>query len=182
MMPQIFRWSLFTVLFLLVFTGFSQEKVQWLTFKEAIAKQSVDRRKIIVDIYTKWCKWCKEMDNSTFNQNEIAQYINQNFHAVKFDAEQQEPILFNEKTYQYVKYGKTGYHELAVELTRGRLSYPTLVFLDENMEIIQAIRGFQTVPRLEQIITYFAQDKHKTTPWAKYTETYKPSIHFAKQN
>lgn len=182
MLTQIFRWSLFAVLFAVIpFSGFSQEKVKWLTFKEAVAKQSTEQRKIIVDIYTKWCKWCKEMDESTFNQTDIAHYINENFLAVKFDAEQQEPIVFNDKTYQFVKYGKTGYHELAVELTGGRLSFPTLVFLDENMEVIQAIRGFQTVSRFGQIITYFAQDKYKTTPWAKYTESFNPSIHFAKQ-
>ena len=154
----------------------AQEVVQWMSFEEALEAQQKEKRKMIIDVYTDWCAWCKKMDQSTFSNEFIIEYVNQHFYPVKFNAEQKEDILFKEKTYKYVKYGRNGYHELAVALTQGRLNYPTIVFMDEDLSIIQALRGFQSSLRFEQIMTYFAQDYHKSIPWNKYSENYQPVI------
>jgi thioredoxin-related protein len=98
--------------------------------------------------------------------------VNEHYYPVKFNAEQQAKITYQGKDYSYVRSGRRGYHELAVELALGRLSYPTVVFLDEDQQVIQALRGFQSALRFEQIMTYFARDFHKTTPWSKYSENY----------
>jgi thioredoxin-related protein len=156
-------------------TLYSQQ-IKWMSFDEAVAAHQHEKKKIIVDIFTDWCTWCQKMDQSTFQNAFIANYINEHFYAVKFNAEQQEKITFNSKEYFYVKSGRRGYHELAVELALGRLSYPTVVFLDENLQVIQALRGFQSALRFEQIMTYFAQDFHKTTPWSKFSENYQTFI------
>lgn len=148
------------------------QQIKWMSFDEAIAASKVEHRKIIVDIYTDWCTWCQKMDQSTFQNPFIAKYVNEHYYAVKFNAEQQVKIVYNGKEYGYVRSGRRGYHELAVELALGRLSYPTVVFLDEDHQVIQALRGFQSALRFEQIMTYFAQDFHKTTPWSKYSENY----------
>ncbi len=148
------------------------QEIQWMTIEEALAAQDVEKRKIVVDIFTEWCEWCKKMDRTTFQNPFIASFLNEHYYPVKFDAECRDDLVFQGKVYQFVKNGQRGYHELAVELTRGRLSYPTVVFLDENLEIIQALRGFQSVLRFEQIMNYFAQDYHKSIPWSKYTKNY----------
>ena len=82
-------------------------------------------------------------------------------------AEHKEPINILGKEYKFVKYGRNGYNELAAELTSGKLSYPTLVFLDENLRIIQVFAGYQDARTFEKIMTYFASDYHKTTPLVK---------------
>lgn len=154
----------------------TSQPIQWMTFDEAIAAHQQTKKKIIVDIFTDWCTWCQKMDQSTFQNPFIANYINEHYYPVKFNAEQQTKITFNGKDYVYVKSGRRGYHELAVELALGRLSYPTIVFLDEDLQIIQALRGFQSSLRFEQIMTYFAQDFHKTTPWSKFSQNYQTFI------
>lgn len=148
------------------------QQIKWMTFDEALIACQKEKKKIVVDIYTDWCTWCKKMDQSTFQNKHIAKYVNEHYYPVKFNAEQQTKILFKGKSYEYVRSAGRGYHELAVELALGRLSYPTVVFLDEDLEVIQALRGFQSALRFEQIMTYFAQDFHKTTPWSKYSENY----------
>lgn len=152
------------------------QQIKWMTFEEAIEAHDQTKKKIFVDIFTDWCTWCQKMDQSTFQNAFIAGYINEHYYPVKFNAEQQTKIIFNGKDYNYVKSGRRGYHELAVELALGRLSYPTVVFLDENLQVIQALRGFQSALRFEQIMTYFAQDFHKTTPWSKFSENYQTFI------
>ncbi|MEK7254545.1 MAG: DUF255 domain-containing protein [Bacteroidota bacterium] len=150
------------------------QTINWLTWEQALEKQQTQKRKIMVDVYTDWCGWCKRMDAATFQKEEIAKYVNEHYYAVKFNAEQKDDIEFKGKTYKFVKQGMRGYHELAAEITRGRLSYPTVVFLDENLEVIQPIPGYKEPLEFEQIITYFGKNEHKKTPWQTYQKGYTP--------
>jgi len=165
--------SLLAFLFLLAPNADAQRKIQWKTWDQVQKLQKQEAKKIFVDIHTEWCGWCKKMDKATFQKDEIAKFVNENYYAVKFDAEDKSDIQFNGRVYKYVKSGKSGYNELAVELTRGKLSFPTIVFIDEELNIIQPIPGFQDVKTFDMIMTYFAGDHYKTTPWKRYTTTYK---------
>ena len=149
-------------------------KIEWHSWEEALSLSEKEPRKIFVDVYTDWCGWCKRMDKATFQQSHIADYMNEKFYAVKFNAESKEDIVFNGKTYKYVKNGARGYHELAAEIMRGRLSYPTIVFLDENLGVIQPIPGFKDPEQFELIMTYFGENEHMKTPWEVYQKQYKP--------
>jgi thioredoxin-related protein len=148
--------------------------INWMSWEDALVKMKTQPRKILVDVYTDWCGWCKRMDASTFQEKQIANYVNKHYYAVKFNAEQKQDIVFNNKTYKFVNNGRRGYHELALEITRGRLSYPTVVFLDENLDIIQPIPGYKNSLEFEQIVTYFGENQHKKTPWETYQASYKP--------
>lgn len=152
----------------------SESRIHWLTWEEALKKAEKAPRKIFVDVYTDWCGWCKRMDKATFQQPHIVKYMNEHFYAVKFNAEMKEDIVFKGKTYSFVKNGMRGHHELAAEITRGRLSYPTIVFLNEDLEVIQPIPGFKSPEDFEQIATYFGEDEHLKTPWESYQKNYKP--------
>ena len=152
----------------------SQELINWLTWEQAFEKSQQQKKKILVDVYTDWCGWCKRMDKATFQKHHIAKYVNENFYAVKFNAEQKEDISFNGKTYKFVKNGRRGYNQLAAEITRGRLSFPTIVFMDENLNVIQPVPGYKDADQFEQIITYFARNEHMKTPWDKYQKSYQP--------
>ena len=151
-------------------------KVQWMSFEEAVEKSKTEPRKLMIDLYTEWCGWCKRMDSDTFEDDFIAEYLNAHYYPVKFDAEYKEDIVFNGKTYKFIKNGRRGYHELAAELANGRLSFPTTVFLDEKQRLIQPLPGYKDPVVFEQIITYFGDDMHKTMPWEKYQRTYKKKV------
>lgn len=160
-------------------TALAQNKIKWITWEDALAAQKKEQKKILVDIYTEWCTWCKKMDKATFQKDKIATFVNKNFYAIRFDAETKRDIEFNGQTYKYVRNGRKGYHELAVAITQGQLSYPTVVFLDEELSVIQPIPGFQDEKTFEMIMTYFSGDYYKSTPWASYTRTFKnnPNVH-----
>ena len=166
----------FILLFILAISVVSADaQIKWMSWDEAQAKNQVEPRKIIVDVYTQWCGWCKKMDKATFEQSGIVSYINENYYAVKFDAETKSDINFKNKAYKYVRQANSGYHELASEITFGKLSYPTLVFLDEQLNVIQPIPGFKDPASLDKILKYFAEDYYKTTPWKKYEQMMCPS-------
>lgn len=171
--------KLFSLAFLLLaFPGVNRvsnsepEGIQWMTLEEASRKMGTEKRKIMVDLYTDWCGWCKRMDSTTFADSQLAAYINTHFYPVKFNAEQREDILFRGKNYRFVSQGKGGYHELAAEITGGRLSYPTFVFLDENLQVIQSINGYREKEEFEKILAYFGGNFHRKVPWDRFTSQY----------
>jgi thioredoxin-related protein len=149
--------------------------IQWLTMEEALKKNAKKPKKFMIDVYTDWCGWCKVMDKETFSDPTIIAYVNANYYAVKFNAEQTTPINFNGKDYNFVVTDATrnkGYHELAYFLVNGRLSYPTVAFLDENLTLIQPIPGYQKPPQLDIILKYFGGDHYKKTEYATFQKTY----------
>lgn len=124
----------------------------WTTVETAIKLAKADQKKIIIDVYTDWCKWCKVMDKNTFSDPSVAHFLNEHFHLAKFNAEQQEDIQFKGKKYAYVKSQRRGYHELAVELLNGQLSYPSLVVFDHELNKLQVIRGYKNADELLKIL------------------------------
>ncbi len=170
-MPRIF--SVFIFLLFVGTYAVAQEDIEWLTWEQALAKQRVEKKKILVDVYTQWCSWCKKMDQRTYKQPNIKGRINEEFYAVRFDAEQKEDIVFNNKIYSFVKgFGKKGYHELAQEIMNGRMSYPTTVFIDEDLNVIQPIPGFQGAITFQMILDYFSGNHYTDIPWHKYEQNY----------
>jgi len=152
----------------------AQSEIEWLSWEEAIEKMEEQPRKILVNVYTEWCNWCKRMDETTLQQPQIVNYVNTNYYPVKFDAERKDDITFQGKTYKFVKSGRRGYHELAAKILRGRLSFPSIAFLDEEKNVIQSVSGYKTARQFELIITYFAKDHYKKTPWSTYQASYDP--------
>lgn len=161
---------------LLLFIGLltisvSAQEVNWLSWDEAaaLAKNDKNPKKIFVDVYTDWCGWCKKMDKDTFQNPGVAKYMTDNFYMVKLDGEGKDPIEFKGKTYKYVAAGKRGYHELAAALLQGRLSYPTVVFLDENLNMLSPVPGYQKPKPFLNIAKYFGDDIYKDKDWKTYS-------------
>lgn len=119
-----------------------------------------------------------KLDATTFSEDQIAKYLNENYYPVKFNAEMQEPITLRGREYVFVKSGRSGYHELAAQLLQGKLSYPSMVFLDENFGLIQSIPGYQDVNTFEMIITYFGSNSHKSVAWQKYMMDFNRNNYF----
>ena len=122
--------------------------LQWLTFEQAANMKNKGSKKYLVDVYTDWCGWCKTMDKRTFSDPEVQAYLNKNFHVIKFNAEQKEAVDFRGKKYEWQPAGRRGVNMLAMELLGSRLSYPTLVYLDENMNKIKSSPGFKKPDQL----------------------------------
>lgn len=148
-------------------------KIEWLSWDQAVAKMEKQPRKIMVDVYTDWCGWCKRMDATTMEDPKIIKIINEKYYAVKMDGEGKKDITFRGRTYKFIAQGHRGYHELPAELLSGKMSYPTLVFLDEDYGIIQPLPGYQDVPTLEPILAYFGGGFYKTTPWESFQNDFK---------
>lgn len=153
------------------------QEVEWMTFEEATKASQKEPRKLLIDLYTDWCGWCKKMDRDAYANPVIAEYINKTYYPVKFNAEQTEDVKFKGRTFKFVPSGRKGYHELAAALANGKMSYPTTVFLDEKLNPIQPIPGYMTAKSIEPILYYFGEDAYKNkVPWKQFQENFKSSL------
>jgi thioredoxin-related protein len=150
----------------------AQNKINWLTIEQAYAKTLITPKKTIIDVYTGWCGWCKVMDKKTFTDPAVVKYINENYYAVKLDAETTQDIKIAGNVYKFNAQNKA--NDAAVALLGGKMSYPSMVYLDEKFNMIQPLPGYMEAKEFHQLITYFGNNAHKKEDFEKYKSgTYK---------
>jgi len=164
--------TIFVAGLLTAFTSSEVADAGWMSFEQAVDRMEGKQKKLFIDVYTDWCGWCKKMDATTFSDPRVAEYLSENFYPVKFNAEQKEDITFNNYTFKFVANGRRGYHELAAALLNGKLSYPSVVFLNEKYEIIQVLPGFRKADEFLKIAKFIGDDHYLDTPWQEYSEAY----------
>ncbi len=166
---------LVAVFMLTAFTAKAQD-VKWLSFEKALELNKENPKPILVDLYTDWCGWCKRMDASTYKNETIVKYINDNYYAVKMDGEGKKDITFKGKTFKYVQKGRSKYHELAAAIMNGKMSYPSTAFFNSEEQMIQVVPGYLAKERFEKILAYFSGETYKNTPWKDFEKGFKSSL------
>ncbi|WP_299096553.1 thioredoxin family protein [Winogradskyella sp.] len=155
-----------------------EKEINWMTLEEAIKLQEKAPKKIIMDVYTNWCGPCKMLDKNTFHNEDVVDYVNEHYYAVKFNAEGKDSITYKDKTYTNPKYdaSKASRRNSVHQFTRALnvSAYPTMVFFNEEGNYIQAIKGYLKPQKLELYLKLFKTDKYKEmTTQEKFNEYYK---------
>lgn len=148
------------------------EPMRWYTWEEAVALNKTKPKKIMVDVYTNWCGWCKRMDKGAFSDPAVTDYLSKHFYPVKLNAEQRETIKFNGEKFEFVanENGRGGVHTLAYALLDGQMGYPSLVYLNEKFERIMISPGYKESPDLLKELTFAAEEHYSKTTWEKYRD------------
>ncbi|WMI64238.1 thioredoxin fold domain-containing protein [Aestuariibaculum sp. YM273] len=145
-------------------SGLAQE-IKWVSLEEALELQKKTPKKIMMDVYTSWCGPCKMLDKNTFHNADVADYVNKNYYAVKFNAEGNDEVSYKGKTFSNPGYKPelANRRNSAHELTRyfQVSAYPTIIFMDEKGDLIAPIRGYQQPNQLELYLKLFKNDDHK---------------------
>ncbi|WP_026235821.1 thioredoxin family protein [Echinicola pacifica] len=112
----------------------NKAEIKWYSFEEAVALNEEEPKMVLVDVYTDWCGWCKKMDKETFTDAAVVEYLNENFYAVKLDAE---------NTKETFEFKGEEYTQATMAQSMQVRSYPNFVIINETMENITQLPGYR---------------------------------------
>ncbi len=138
-------------------------KLKWLSFTEGTAEAKETGKKMMIDVYTDWCGWCKKMDKDTYSDGGIADYLNQKYVAIKINAESSGTLEYRGKLYTE--------RELAAAF--GVNGYPSIIFLTRDGDPITVYPGYADASKFKVVLSYIAEDYYKTTKFQDYVENRK---------
>ncbi len=126
----------------------SSTSLDWMSINDLDKLDMAGKKGVLVDVYTDWCGYCKIMDKHTFTDPEVVAYLKENYHLIKFNAEQKESVEFDGRLYEWKPSGKKGYNSLARNMLEGQMSYPSIVYYNEDKIKIIAVPGYKKPAQL----------------------------------
>ena len=165
-----------------LFAVLSFSQVKWMTLEQAIAAQQEKPKKIFIDFYADWCGPCKIMDKNTYGHQEIANFLNENYYAVKFDAEGKESVTVFGRIFSNPEFSSGKKRNSMHDFTKfmNVNSVPSIVFLNEQSVPITNINGFLTAKELDPYLRIISSDEYKKfksrAEWENYQRKMKSTI------
>ncbi len=153
--------GLFTELFKQIIkpdSTLQKEIVKWVSFETAIEKAKKDGKKILVHLINKNSISSNIMDKASYRDPFTAKKINKNFHAVKLNVNETNPIKYRDQVLKNVN----GVHQLSIALMQNKISFPTHSFLDNNGNLIMRVPQFFAPKLIDPVLDYFIEEGYKT--------------------
>ena len=149
----------------------SPSPVKWYDLDQAFELKKKAARPILIVVYTDRCSWCNFMMKTTFTNKGIADYLNENFYPVRFNAESMDTIEFQGKKYFNRKIGRRPTHDFVSILLEGKLSYPSIVYFNLNGEKM-VVPGYMEPKDIEPILVYQVENLSKCVSLLEFTANF----------
>lgn len=136
--------------------------VDWKSWDDGLAAAKASKRRVIVDVYTNWCGWCRRMDADVYGRADIAAYVRAHFVTVKLDAEGTGTVHRGERPMSA--------RTLAASY---RVSgYPTTIFLDSEGEHLATLPGYVPPERFFLLLRWMGDgDMDRGVKWEDYVKS-----------
>ena len=131
---------------------------QWKKFDEGMKLAKESGKKVLIDVYTDWCGWCKKMDANTYSDKSIKEYLDKNFVIIKLNAEGNEKI----------SYAGQSISPAAFAQGMGVDGYPATVFLKSNGDPITLLPGYAEADRFIYVLSFIAENHYEKKKFTDY--------------
>ena len=125
------------------------------SFDDLPRLQSEDQRPIFVFLTADWCRYCKNVEQNSFQNSEVVDRLNNDFYTVIFDIEERNEIKLFGQNFRYKSTGlNTGVHELAelIGTVDGVLNTPTFVMFDQSLKIQYQYGGYMSTNEILKLL------------------------------
>ncbi len=73
-------------------TAFSSSKIDWVPYEEGIEIGKERNKKIFINFYADWCRYCVKMEKNTFTNKSVISYLNENFISIRINSDKQQRL------------------------------------------------------------------------------------------
>jgi len=159
---MMFIISLLVVSLMALPGGETEKKAEttWSTFEEGVEQAKKSNKKIMLDIYTDWCGWCKKLDREVYANKDVAKYLNESYVSIKINAESGKKFKFKGKEYT----------EQQLAAGFGATGYPTIVFLKSDSDMITKLGGYVEAERFLKILKFLGEDHYEKMKWEEFLD------------
>lgn len=142
--------KLFIMFLLLTYASISFAKdLQWKNFNDGIAEAKKLNKKVLIDVYTDWCTWCKKMDAVTYADKNVKAYLEKNFVLIKLNADGAGVITYAGQKISPAVFAQ----QMGVD------GYPATLFMKGNGEPITILPGYSEPKTFIHVISYIAENQ-----------------------
>lgn len=113
--------------------------IHWLSYEDGVAAGQKHGKKIFLNFYADWCRYCKKMDRETFKDPSVVDYLNKHFISVKVNSDRNKQAAR--------QYGVRG--------------LPTTWFLTESGDKIGSRPGYIPAEDLMVFLRFIQTDSYK---------------------
>ncbi|NOZ35506.1 MAG: DUF255 domain-containing protein [Chlorobi bacterium] len=150
-------------------------KIHWKTLDEALKLNKKEPRKILLNFYNYNKISCSLIRTQTFNQQQIANYLNKNYYPVNIDVFSQDTLKIMGQT--YINENKAyKYHQLPIAALDGKMTFPAFIILDENEKVLIKVQKYMTPENFEPLMKYYAGNFYKTENFNNFMKHFKSSF------
>jgi thioredoxin-related protein len=132
--------------------------LRWTNYTDGIQQASVTNKKILIDVYTDWCGWCKKMESDTYSDDRIESYLRENYILVKLNAESDAKEML----------GEVEVTQASLAKAYGVTGYPTTVFLMPDGKFITSVAGYMKPTEFSQVLKFIGEDYYKKMSYQDY--------------
>jgi len=158
---NLFSIALFAILLLnpkVTMNNISDGDLVWRNFTDGIREASASNKKVLVDVYTDWCGWCKRMEKDTYSDEDIKNYLTANYVIVRLNAESDAKEML----------GDAEVTEATLAKAYGVTGYPTMVFLMPDGKFITSVAGYMKPSEFLPVLKYICEDYYKQMNYQDY--------------
>ncbi len=159
-MKKILLLILITLSFAQFCTSGDKVDLKWKKFDEGVIEAKKTKKKILLNVYADWCKWCKKLDAEVYTDPKVASYLNKYYILIKVNGESNDKVTHKNQRMT----------EEQLSRVFGVTGFPTIIFLDHNAEVIDKLSGFVAADRFLPIIQYIGEDYYKKMKWDEFFE------------
>jgi thioredoxin-related protein len=143
----------------LVFVTSRAQAVEWKSWNAGLSAAASARRPVLVDVYTDWCRWCKQMDRDVYARSDVGQYLSSHFITVRLNAEGGELVSYQGRNMSARSLAS------AFDVS----GYPTTIFLTSSGDHLVNVPGYVGPDRFLLLLRYIG-DGHmdRGVKWEDY--------------
>lgn len=144
-------------LFFMVFIS-EAKNPQWKNFNTGLAEAKKSGKKILIDVYTDWCGWCKKMDANTYTDAKVVDYLSKNYVVIKLNAEGNEKLNYAGQTLT----------PPAFTQGMGINGFPATLFLQSDGKPITILPGYAEADMFLHVLSFIGENHYETKKFADY--------------